>query len=307
MAAQEKEIVIHLYDGTLQGMIRAKESGRDPGVMFVIPLDKLEHIKGVVADKIGCVYILLSSKCMHIGQSKSLSATLAKQPAGANPWQRMVVVSTLDDSLSQLDLDYLEATLIARAHMANVLRCTNALKNPPGEIGAQKRTYLDEYINTAVLLMSLLGISCFAGKGRQAETKPNTASASCQPDGIRQRSGERLRKSEAMDFVRNHGIRLSENTSFATLQKDRPVFWVNPRVSLLNTDWHLVLNDNHNYRLIVLHVPAGSIRQRRGQSEGVICRADKPELVDLQIDLDTLVDQRSRTSFSRFLVTKIPY
>ena len=307
MAAPERDIRLHLYDGSLQGIVRAGESSWDPGIIYTAPKSLLGQLNSIVKRKSKCILILFSSDRVQISQSYSLHAWPIELRRN-EWWEQVAVLSTTDDSLSYTDLDYLEASLITLAHNTSTILCSNKTKTPPRSMGSQKRTYLDEYLNTGLLLMNLLRIgNLHADERKTAELRPNHTPASSQRNGMRQRPGERLLKSEAVQFVRDHGIQLGEGISFSTLQKNSPVFWINPNVRLLSRDWYLILNDNRDYKLIVLHVPANSIKRKQGYSQGVVCRADKPSLIDLQIDSDTLVDNRSKTNFSRFLVTKIPY
>ena len=55
------------------------------------------------------------------------------------------------------------------------------------------------------------------------------------------------------------------------------------------------LNDNLNRKLIVLLVPAGDLGVRGEGEVGLALRADKPELIDLVLDRETLIDRRSGT------------
>ncbi len=40
---------------------------------------------------------------------------------------------------------------------------------------------------------------------------------------------------------------------------------------------------------------------------GLVVRADKPELIDFRIDLDTFVERRGGLDFSKFVTKKIKY
>lgn len=96
-------------------------------------------------------------------------------------------------------------------------------------------------------------------------------------------------------------------TTYSTLQENDSRFWANPRTTLLSCDWHIVLNDNRNYELIVLSIPANTIQMKDARTKGLLPRSDKPHLIDLSIELDSLVDRRSGYSFSPFVVKRIPY
>ena len=319
MHTLERSVSLRMLNGTLEGVVCVEETNWSPGIMYAAPRGQLTQLKDAITNDAGCLYVLLSHKRVSIGQSSSTNALFYAIGQEAAWWERLVILSTKDSSLTRADLDYLEVALVSRARERDAPVFPNKPRSAPRGIGSYRREYLNAYLNTALTLMHLVRVDQFFSS---AQTPDSTDQAARQqsdarlrqqavtrqrPRGIRQNSGERLRKSEALQFVRDHGIEVGRDTSFATLQKDMPVFWINPRVDLLSRNWHLVLNDNRSFELIILLIPAKTIRLKQGHSDGVKRRADKPDLIDLRINLHSLVDENSRTSFSSFLVTRIPY
>ena len=68
-----------------------------------------------------------------------------------------------------------------------------------------------------------------------------------------------------------------------------------------------MLNDNKNNKLIVLNILANTIGLKNGSNAGLITRADRPEVIDLTIACDSLIDKRSGFDFKPFVLQKVPY
>lgn len=110
-------------------------------------------------------------------------------------------------------------------------------------------------------------------------------------------------KSDAIKLCRKNGFANSGEITFSSTNKGNGVFWSNPNVRLLSEDWWLLLNDKEEEKLYVLFVPRNSINHHE-----LLVRADKPNLIDLQIKNDgSFVDSRSEYSFKKYLKTSIKY
>ena len=69
-------------------------------------------------------------------------------------------------------------------------------------------------------------------------------------------------------------------------------------------DWWLILNDTFHRILHVFFIPANSIEE-----QDIVVRADKQELLDIQIryDDDSFQDNRSKIYFHKWLVKSVKY
>ena len=77
---------------------------------------------------------------------------------------------------------------------------------------------------------------------------------------------------------------------------------------LLSTDWWLILNDNEKMELMILTIPKDSLKVDKDYSSiGLYTRLDKTNLLDLNINTDTLVDCKISKHLSKYLEKKISY
>lgn len=115
-----------------------------------------------------------------------------------------------------------------------------------------------------------------------------------------------MNKYEAMELFRQQGYANlnNSNTTFSSQNSNNNKFWANPQINTLNREWWLILNDIDNRRLSLFHIPAHTITE-----DLVTVRADKPNLIDIQINYDDndFTDSRSDISFARWLETAINY
>lgn len=258
------------------------------------------------------VYLLLSNSMVYVGQSSDLAKRLTQHTIGKDWWESAVILTTKDDNLTRSDIDYLEYVLIERAFAIDKLDCDNKKKGNPPKVDKFRRVILDQYLSEALFLMQLIGITVFSdGKAKKSDKKekkdtPITPVINTMDVATKLSLGKRV-KAEAVQYVKDHGISVGKNISYAVRQANKPDFWINPKVDLLAKEWYLILNENQANQLIVLRVPANSIGLKSGTSAGLITRADRPEVIDLTIACNTLIDRRSGVDFKPFVIERLPY
>ena len=95
-----------------------------------------------------------------------------------------------------------------------------------------------------------------------------------------------------------------KNITFASKNRAVANYWANPSFDVLDVDFTLILNDVVGRKLFLFIIPAYSINRSQ-----LISRSDKPDLIDLQIMYgdETFTDNRSKYSFSKFLITELKY
>lgn len=107
-----KTIKLLLTDGTLSGQIYAENSNWNSGVLNVAPRSQItELLKSSVCKSYG-IYLLISDNMAYVGQSSDLSKRIKQHLEGKDWWEKVVILTTNDDSLNRSDIDYLESVLI---------------------------------------------------------------------------------------------------------------------------------------------------------------------------------------------------
>ena len=114
----------------------------------------------------------------------------------------------------------------------------------------------------------------------------------------------KMNKSEAVRLLRNASLGIYGQITFSSKTSGFPKYWANPRFDYIYNDWWLVLNDTFHRILHVFFIPANSIEE-----QDIVVRADKQELLDIQIryDDDSFQDSRSKIYFHKWLVKSVKY
>ena len=242
------------------------------------------------------VYLLLSNNKVYIGQSSDLAKRITQHTIGKDWWESVVILTIKDDSLTHSDIDYLESVLIDKAVKINRLDCDNKNKGNNPKVSKFQKVVLEQYLEEALFLMKLIGITVFSEK--QTGTLINAINTT-----TKLAIGKRAKK-DAISFIAENGISVGKKSTYAVKQLEKEEFWANSTKELLNQEWWLILNNTATLELIVLKVPEGSLTIK---NDGLQVRADKPELLDLNINTSTLRDRKSNVDFSPFVVKRIAY
>ena len=309
MNARAQTINLLLYDGGLNGVISIEDSSWNSGEMYSAPRDSVEDLLANDACSKYGVYLLLSPDKVYVGQSSDLAKRLSQHIAGKKWWESAIILTTKDDSLNHADIDYLESVLIDKAFAVDRLDCDNKKKGAPPKVDKFRKVFLGQYLDEALFLMQLIGINVFED-GECTQNDSQHAAGTLAIDTMDQKTRltlGRREKGEAIKFLKYSGIKLSKHTNYSTLQANRTEFWINPQTTMIDNDWEIILNDNQSCELVVLRIPANSVELESDSSEGLITRSDKPELIDLLINRETLIDKRSGFDFSPFVTARVPY
>ena len=303
MSTNAKTVRLFLHDGTLEGVIGSEDSGWT-GELLVVPRESMDETKAHEMSSMGGLCILLIPAHTRTCPSRDLSRQLAlPDPANESP-DKVVLLTTQEASLDDADVSYLAEELANKGEHISADISKRGVEVPD----AQRKAYLSHFLDEALFLLGIVGIDLTQKPATEEMSVKPSHGAATSASTIRPLPGSQLNKGEALAYLREQGMDLnSRTTSFATLLKGSSHFWVNPRTTLLDIDWNLVLNDNLHYELIILHVPAGTMTTRDMNSNGLRLRTDKPDLIDLQIDLGSLKDRRSGKSFAPYVVTRIAY
>ena len=245
------------------------------------------------------VYLLLSTNKVYIGQSSDLAKRITQHTIGKDWWESVVILTTKDDSLTHSDIDYLESVLIDKAFKINRLDCDNKNKGNNPKVTKFQKVVLEQYLEEALFLMKLIGITVFSDK--QTGTLINTIDTK-----TKLAIGTRAKK-DAVSFLQEKGMPVGKKVTYAVGQAGKDEFWANPQKELLNQEWWLILNNTTTMELLVLKVPKKTLVAKTDKTDGLQVRSDKPELLDLNINMNTLRDRKSNVDFAPFVVKRIEY
>lgn len=305
MTARAKTINLLLYDGTLGGVISMEDSNWNSGEMYSAPRESVSALlKTDACNKYG-VYLLLSSDMVYVGQASDLAKRITQHTVGKDWWESVVILTTKDNSLDHADIDYLESALIEKAFAVNRLDCDNKQKGNNPKVDKFKRVVLEQYLEEALFLMRLIGINVFDEKKEKHEKKDVHTLISTVDVNTKLAIGKRA-KAEAVKFLQDNGVKLGKKISYAVRGDNKNEFWVNPQVDLLKQDWTLILNNNAKMEIIVVDIPANTYSIEKGKNQ-LMVRYDKNNVLDLNINVDTLIDRRSKQDFSKYVTKRVKY
>ena len=123
---------------------------------------------------------------------------------------------------------------------------------------------------------------------------------------IKLKVGKRV-KAEAIMFLKQQGLELNKNVTYACRQEKKDEYWANPGTEMLEKEWFIILNDNANMQLIVLKIPTKTLSLKSVSGSGLVVRKDKPHYLDLNIGVDTMVDRMSRVDFRPYVIKSYKY
>lgn len=160
--ARAKTINLLLHEGDLNGVITLEDSSWNSGELYSAPRSSVEDlIASEACNKYG-VYLLLSPETVYIGQSSDLAKRITQHTVGKDWWESVVILTTKDDSLNHADIDFLESVLIDKASKIKRLDCENRTKGNPVKVDKFRQVYLGQYLEEALFLMQLIGITVFS-------------------------------------------------------------------------------------------------------------------------------------------------
>lgn len=298
-----KTVKLLLEDGTLNGVMSIVDSSWNPGEMYVAPRETIDSlISSDACNKFG-VYLLLSENRVYVGQSSDLAKRVKQHLAGKEWWERVLILTTADDSLNRSDIDYLEYYLIRKANESNRLDSDNKSKGNTPKVDKFRKPELEQYLEEALFLMELIGVTVFSIKSKKSI---NGADKQNERTSVTNGRGLIQKKRQAIDFLKQNGIKIGKMVNYACRQETREEFWVNPKEESVLENWELILNNQYCRELIYIVVPANTFSICRGENKGLFLRNDKP-YIDLNINEKTFIDKRSQCDFSKYIVKRIQY
>lgn len=303
--AKAKTISLLLEDGTLKGVMCIEDSSWNSGELYSAPRESIDELMSSDACKKFGVYLLLSEEMVYVGQSMDLATRIKQHLTGKDWWQRAIVLTTKDDSLNRSDIDYLESVLIDKANENNKLDCDNKKKGNPQKVTRFRKVELEQYLEEAFLLMELIGVSVFCKDQRVNKKNVSVVKTLDVQDYVTPIDIQG--KNDAKEFLKQNGITIECECNYAKRQKKRMEYWINPKVTVVDKEWDLILNDQFEHEIYYFHIPAKSFRMSNRNIKGFFPRNDKPIYIDLNIIAESLCDRRSGNDFSPYLIKRLKY
>ena len=304
-AAKAKTINLLLEDGTLKGVISLADTNWNSGEMFSAPRESVESLVNSEACSKYGVYLLLSENMVYVGQSSDLAKRIKQHIVGKDWWERVIVLTTSDDSLNRSDIDYLEYVLINKAQSSNCLDCDNKCKGISPKVTKFRKVFLEQYLEEALFLLELIGVTVFE------ESSVTNKSNNTLISSVKKADNDLIEiraKGEAKEFLIENGIDPGTNWTYASRQRKTNVFWANPWKTALDTDWVLVLNNTYEMQISVFKIPAKSLSiNNLRDGKGLSTRNDTPDKIDLKIDADSFIDVISKVDFGDYLIKQFKY
>lgn len=299
-----KTVKLLLEDGTLNGVMSIVDSNWNTGEMYSAPRENIDSLLSSDAcNKFG-VYLLLSENKVYVGQSSDLAKRVKQHIAGKNWWDRVLILTTADDSLNRSDIDYLEYYLIGKAKESDKLDSDNKSKGNTPKVDKFRMPELEQYLEEALFLMELIGINVFSAKVKKIKNAQNELNK--QTMNILVAEAVIQKKKQAIAFLEENGIMVGKTVNYANRQDSRDEFWINPKAEVVSKDWELILNNQMLGELIYIFIPANTFAINKRDKKGLFLRRDVPR-IDLNINEKSFVDRRSGCDFSKYIVHKIKY
>lgn len=302
--ARAKTIKLLLYEGDLTGVIKLEDdSWTYSGVLYNAPRNSVVKLLATDACKRAGVYMLLSKNKVYVGKSNDLARRINDHILGKDWWTSVLVLTSASEKLKATGISYLEATLIDKAKQLHCLDCDNKNGGDATLPDEFEKVALDQYLEEALFYMELIGIKIFSEKLKDHNVLIDTSDIA-----TRLCYGKRA-KTDAVKFLTDKGMVLPDNNSitYATKQPNSMECWANPLTSQLEKNWMLILNNTIIGELIILVVPGNTLHLRSQSDNGLKTRPDKPNKIQLKIDLDSLIDKISGTDFSPYVSKTVGY
>ena len=168
--ASAKIIELLLEDGNLDGLLTVQDSSWN-GTMFVSPRDSIHQLFQKKETTFWGIYLLLSDAGVYIGQASELQTRLKQHNKSKDFWRKCVLFTTKDDSLNRSGIDYIESNLINQAKKVGKLSIENKQNGNKTKVSQFEKVRFDNYIETCLLLLDLIGITVFKQEEKNNEKK----------------------------------------------------------------------------------------------------------------------------------------
>lgn len=314
--AEAKTIKLLLTNGSLSGLLMA-ELLKWEGILFSSPRESYHLLSNEPESNYWGVYLLVSEEKVYIGQANDLLRRIGEHDKTKDWWEKVILLTTKDNSLNRSDIDFLENKLISIAKSRGSLEMNNVQIGNTPKVSRYRETELVDFLEGGLLLLELIGIKVLAKPLKSTDTFKSKLGFQRQTNYNKEKvisnkvtEIQSINKSRAIEQLKaNHYLEFKDgNVSFASLQINKKIYWANPNVELLNSKWYIILNNQISRVLIVLEIPPKTFNIIQGSSDKcLITRSDKPYYIDLNIRQDDYIDVRSKCDFSSYIKKVVGY
>jgi len=315
--AEAKTIKLLLSNGSLSGLLMA-ELLKWEGILFSSPRASYQLLSNEPESKYWGVYLLVSDNQVYIGQANDLLRRIGEHDKSKDWWNKVVLLTTKDNSLNRSDIDYLENKLINIAKSIGTLEMNNVQVGNSPKVSRYRETELADFLEGGLLLLELIGIKVVVISQKVNLKDENTLTSGLDDNASKKTSDtnlpkntiQTLNKRQAINYLENNFNMIFEerNITFASLQVKLSTYWANPHIDLLNHKWYLILNNQLSKELILLEIPPRSFSIDSSlEYNRLLTRSDKPYYIDLNIDKSNFIDTKSKCNFSRYVKKVFKY
>ena len=176
MGSKAKTIKMLLYDGSLDGVTNISDSAWESGKMYSAPRESINALISRADCRKYGVYLLLSDQQVYIGQAIDLERRTKQHLSDKDWWSqvvlmdRVILMTTRDDSFNASDIDYLEAKLINLAGKAGTSDSDNKKKGNRQKVDEFRQAELEQYLDEALFLLELIGVRVFKDNSHSKKT-----------------------------------------------------------------------------------------------------------------------------------------
>lgn len=304
--AEAKTINLLLSNGTLSGLLTAQFSKWD-GILFASPRASYQILSQEKESEFWGVYLLVSDNKVYIGQTNDLLRRIKEHDKTKQWWEKVVLITTKDNSLNRSDIDYLENKLINLAKTKNTLITDNVQYGNTPKVNRYRKIDLNDLLDGALLLLELIGINVFKKQEIKTTTKDNFINSTKNLFNLGNSS--RLTKKQAIQILNDHEFTFNNaKISFSNLNFSSHLYWLNPSIQVLNCNWYIILNNPNKRKLIVIKIkPNTFCTYDENKKYRLYTRSDNPNRINLKIKQESLIDIKSNVDFSRFISTTLEY
>lgn len=318
MGSRLKRLNVLLNNGSLDGLYSIEEANWQDGIVFVVPRDKALTILELKESSFNGTYILIGREMLFVGDLSSLHHNLPIDLKERDWWQKLVVITSKNNSLAESDAEYILSTLVDKSSETDWLAGSDDFEKAD-DVGKYRQAVLDEFLDNALFILEFIGIKVFSPKQdtttnmEEMQTHVETHDDSVNNEPINSASSKDQisinSKDEAKVFLKKHGVSFDgKYVSYARRQSKNNTFWNNARAVAISKPWSLILNNQFKREIIVLDFPANAFETAGDVTIGKVrLRKDKPYYLDLNIDSETFIDFYSKLDFSKYIAFRISY
>ena len=181
-----KQLRLFLVDGTPGGLTTAQIMNWTGQVLSGRRSDLADLLRRPEAQRPG-VYLLLGDdetaiggvRC-YIGEAEDVADCLRNHQRNKEFWDRVVVITSIDENLTKGHIRYLEARLIELATRAARVELENGTQPPRAPLPEADRSDMDHFVDQLHVILPVLGINAIRVREQQPLT-PTAATDQVSP------------------------------------------------------------------------------------------------------------------------------